>query len=46
MVFQKMRTGDCVCVFGERERERESVCVCVCVCLVEIPGHKGGVFVH
>ena len=26
----------CVCVFGE----------CVCVCLVEIPGHKGGVFVH
>ena len=30
----------------ERERERESVCVCVCVCLVEIPGHKGGVFVH
>ena len=22
------------------------VCVCVCVCLVEILGHKGGVFVH
>ena len=44
MVFQKMRTGDCVCVFGERERERERESVCVC--LVEIPGHKGGVFVH
>lgn len=36
MVFQKMRTGDCVCVCLES----------VCVCLVEIPGHKGGVFVH
>ena len=31
-----------MCLERERERERESVCVC----LVEIPGHKGGVFVH